>query len=69
MWQPIDTAPDNVVVLTDRGTAIRKRTWWAKSWFLCDFDGDIPECAEESFLFSVREPKYWMPLPEVPRGE
>lgn len=77
MWQPIDTAPDNVVVLTDRGTAIRKRirVWQEDDysgappkmrWFLCDDGGIIPECREEGCWVSLLEPKSWMPFPEVP---
>ena len=48
MWQPIDTAPENVVILTDKGTAIKTYLYGyhlnrpKTSWYLCDADGNVP---------------------------
>lgn len=62
-WQPIDTAPKDMVVLTDWGTGIYKMRYRAYQWYLCDWDGDIPSCNEYGAEIAEIEPTHWQPLP------
>jgi len=59
MWEVMDTAPKNEVVLTDRGTGI----WRSTSWYLCDNYGNIPCCSDYGHEISEIDPTYWMPIP------
>ena len=76
MWQPIDAAPEGVVVLTDEGTAIKTDPFclygYGKpkiNWYLCDSEGNIPRCADDGYDPARLAPRFWMPFPEVPRGD
>ena len=60
-WQPIETAPENVLVLTkiDDGQGVRNeqpmkrqgRLWWIA----------------DGAMYVYYEPTHWMPLPEPPK--
>lgn len=63
-WKPIETAPDNVVVMTKRDDPwggernvqpLKKdRDLW---WF------------EDGSMYVYYSPTHWKPLPEPPKGE
>lgn len=59
-WKPIDTAPLNIVVLTDVGTGIKVRN----QWYLCDMSGNIPSCGDWGIEVSEINPAKWMEMPE-----
>lgn len=65
-WQSIETAPEGVVVLTNKGTAI-----YVDRWLLCQYNGEVPCCA--SYGFEVSEisppPTHWMPPPSPPSDQ
>lgn len=61
-WQPIETAPKDTVVLTDRGTAMH----YAGQWFLCTAGGAITSCADWGREASEISPSVWAPLPDAP---
>lgn len=66
--QPIDTAPRDVVILTDQGMARyvdQKQRGSAESngWYLCGINGHIVMCADIGMEVSRINPKQWMPVP------
>ena len=65
--QPIETAPTDIVVLTDSGCAILTNMgYWdgkpGNRWVECSQGGFINECADNGPFFC--SPKLWVPLPE-----
>ena len=70
-WQPIDTAPLDRVILTDRGTAryVDPRHFASpvkRGWYLCFACDHIPWCADDGMEISEMYPKYWMDIPPLP---
>jgi hypothetical protein len=67
-WQPIETAPRDRVILTDKGTAryVAQKNWGSSvtdAWYLCETSGDIPSCAEDGMSISRIYPTSWMEIP------
>jgi len=58
--QPIETAPLNKVILTDKGLAFKQTK--TSYWLYCDVDGYIlrNETTDEIWI----SPTLWVPLPD-----
>ena len=72
-WQPIENAPKEGVVWSERGSArYREANHWSgvrkSGWYLCTIDDYIPYCREDGMEVSFIEPqpKLWMPVPALP---
>ena len=67
-WKPIETAPKDVVVLTECGTAICPDGWGTPDrWFLCYTDKCVPHCNTYGPDIAEMKPTRWMPLPTPPQ--
>ena len=70
-WQSIETAPKDMVILTDQGTGIyldQRDYMYAVStgWYLCTLHGDIASCADYGMCVSKIEPTLWQHVPTIP---
>ena len=75
MWQPIETAPKDEIVLlshemdgkqivTQAAYSHEKLIWWPVSEFSVMCENIIPSGA--SITFQIVDPTHWMPLPTPP---
>lgn len=74
-WHLIESAPTDIVILTDKGTARYvdqgdEGSPVSKGWYLCQTDGTIPSCAEKGMAVSALQPTRWTHLPSgTPRNQ